>query len=195
MAAEQMSNDRARDDVSKPGKVGSSRQPGVEKKGSLDFGIPARTANSLTDPYGRAKGPEQGTGPMRSGEEGRRTTGVGSSGGSDGSGSGGDLDPDIIGLDGRGGLSSRPPDRRADGADMTVGKTDPFASGGPATGKPAPPLPHTIGDRPALDTVDHGGGDITTTGDESDESSNPEIEEIQQESDLDRAPDEQSRTT
>ncbi len=167
-------------------KVGSSRKAAAEQPGgSQDFGIPASRAGEEANTGGRDKGPEEGTGYSRSGSRGVRTVGVGAPVGSDGSGSGGDLDADVIGLDGTA-VSLNPGERRTRGPDQTDGRTDPFASGPPAQGRPyhAPPAP--LSDRPPLDTVDHSGGDVTTSGDESSEATNPEIEEIAQEADLDR---------
>ncbi len=96
-------------------KVGSDRNADKLIGGKLDFGIPARQANASEPEGGRAKGPEQGTGPMRSGDQGVRTSGVGHAPGNDGAGSGGDLDPDFIGLDGKGGarVTSSPGIRRS----------------------------------------------------------------------------------
>src|SRR5947209_11454177 len=81
------------------GKVGSDPAADREFGGKLDFGIPAGKAKAPLPDGGREKGPEQGTGPMRSGEEGKRVDGVGYPPGPPGAGSGGDLDPDFVGLD------------------------------------------------------------------------------------------------
>jgi hypothetical protein len=101
----------------KNAKVGGSKKAAKEFGGKHDFGIPAKEATVANDdPYGRVKGPEKGTGPTRSGDaDDDRTTGVGAPTGPPGAGSGGDLDPDFIGLDGSGGVSQKGPDQ-GDGA-------------------------------------------------------------------------------
>lgn len=165
---------------SRDAKVGSDPEAAKAFGGQADFGIPAGRATAPAD--GRGKGPDPGTGFSRSGSRGVRTSGVGAPVGTDGSGSGGDLDPDVIGLDGRGGVANNPREHKMEGPDITDGSRDPFASGPPAEGKPAP---RSQGGR-VFDTVDHSGGDASTTGDESDPTENPEIEEIEQEKDLDR---------
>ena len=73
---------------------------------------------------------------MRSGSTGTRTTGVGSAGTTPGSGSGGEVDTDLIGLDGSGGgVSSDGTIGRTKGPDITTGRgSDAFASGPPARG-------------------------------------------------------------
>lgn len=101
-------------------KVGSDRAAGREIGGKLDFGIPADQATAPLPDGGREKGPEQGTGPMRSGASGVRDAGVGHAPGGPGAGSGGDLDPDFIGLDGKGGLANSPPDATDDAADRDI---------------------------------------------------------------------------
>lgn len=145
-----------------PAKVGSSREADRKVGGHLDFGVPASKATAPVNEGGRAKGPEQGTGPMRSGDEGVRDSGVGHAPGQPGTGSGGDLDPDFIGFDGSG-MAAAPPDR-TEGPDMTEGGSGAFASGPPARGENEQPPDNPADLRPVLDTVDHSGGDATTTG-------------------------------
>jgi hypothetical protein len=142
------------------GKVGSDRQAEKEFGGELDFGIPAKKASPCEPEGGRAKGPEPGTGPMRSDDRGVRTNGVGHAPGRDGDGSGGDLDPDFIGLDGRGGIANTPPSHRTTGPDITEGGSAPFASGPPAAGKNQKPRRTRV----RGSTVDRTGGDASTTG-------------------------------
>src|SRR5438045_7656247 len=72
----------------------------------------------------------------RSGASGKRTIGVGSTEGPDGKGSGGEVDTDIIGLDGRGGgVSSDGELGNTVGPDNTTGNSSEFASGPPAKGE------------------------------------------------------------
>ncbi|HET6250120.1 MAG TPA: hypothetical protein VFE47_20685 [Tepidisphaeraceae bacterium] len=167
---------------STPSRVGSDLEAAKRTGGKLDFGIPASAAK--VDPGGRAKGPEQGTGPMRGGTGGTRTTGVGAPGGTDGAGSGGDIDTDIIGLDGRGGLAGDPGEHRTQGADMSFARNQSAGEKSQSKRSHASVTRRSASDRRTLDTVDHSGGDVTTTGDESSPSTNPEIEEIGQESQL-----------
>ena len=142
------------------GKVGSDPQADKEFGGELDFGIPAKKASAAEPEGGRAKGPEQGTGPMRSGDRGVRTSGVGHAPGPDGAGSGGDLDTDFIGLDGKGGVARSPASGRTKGPDITEGGSQAFASGPPAEGK------NQKAERKIVrgSTVDRSGGDASTTG-------------------------------
>jgi len=137
---------------------------GREVGGKRDFGIPASRARGATKAGGRGKDRDQGTGPTRGGVDSRET-GVGAATGSPGAGSGGDLDPDIVGLDGRA-LAKAPVDRTS-GPDMTErGGSAPFASGRPAKGENAKPRGKVGGSRRVTggDTVDHSGGDVTTSG-------------------------------
>ncbi|HEY2588936.1 MAG TPA: hypothetical protein VGI81_24545 [Tepidisphaeraceae bacterium] len=156
------------------GKVGSDRAADREIGGKLDFGIPADQAKAPLPDGGMEKGPEPGTGPMRSGATGVRDSGVGHAPGGPGAGSGGDLDPDFIGLDGKGGVAARPASGRIQGPDITEGGSAPFASGPPARGENELPA-GTHGGPPEIvigSTVDRGGGDASTTGPESGVSPN-----------------------
>ena len=152
----------------KPAKVGSDRAADREIGGKLDFGTPAGRA--MPTPGGYEKGPEPGTGPMRSGYGGVRDDGVGHAPGLPGAGSGGDLDPDFIGLDGKGGIAADPAERRTEGADITDStNSDAFASGPHARGDNQLPA-GTHGAPPEIvrgSTVDRTGGDAMTTGSES----------------------------
>lgn len=149
-------------------KVGSN--PSAEQVGgALDFGIPADRARGPVEPGGFGKGPEPGTGPMRSGEEGVRTSGVGVPPGPPGTGSGGDLDPDFIGFDDGGAIANHPEERRTQGPDIVESDTASRArqsarrSGAPsADNRPRGPI--VAGSKPYLDTVDHSGGDVSTSG-------------------------------
>lgn len=151
------------------GKVGSDSAADREVGGELDFGIPASKA--APPPGGLGKGPEQGTGPMRSGARAVRTDGVAHPPGPEGAGSGGDLDPDFIGLDKKGALANDPSERHTSGPDVvTSGQSDALASGPPARGhNELPAGPH--GAPPEIvhgSTVDRTGGDASTTGPDTD---------------------------
>lgn len=148
------------------GKVGSDRAADQEIGGKGDFGIPANQANAPQPIGGRDKGPEQGTGYQRSGASGVRVTGVGHAPHKPGTGSGGDLDPDFIGLDKKGGVAASPGERKTDGPDMTDGRSDTFASGPPARGEnQLPPGTHGAPSQVVRgSTIDRSGGDASTTG-------------------------------
>lgn len=148
------------------GKVGSDRAADKEFGGKLDFGIPAARAKSPQPIGGRDKGPEQGTGPMRSGSQGTRTSGVGHAPGKPGTGSGGDLDPSFIGLDRMGGIAAAPASGRTEGADITAGGSSAFASGPPAKGENQTQrgAHGAVHEKQRGSTVDRTGGDASTTG-------------------------------
>lgn len=147
------------------GKVGSDRAADREIGGKGDFGIPADRVKAPLPTGGREKGPEQGTGYERSGASGVRVSGVGHAPGGPGTGSGGDLDPDFIGLDGKGGVAASPGERKTSGPDMTDGHSDAFASGPPAAGEnELRPGTHGAIEPVHGSTVDRSGGDATTTG-------------------------------
>ena len=150
---------------SKSPKVGSDRAADREVGGKLDFGFPAAKTIAPLPDGGREKGPDQGTGPMRSGEDGNRVYGVAHPPGPVGTGSGGDLDPDLIGLDGKGGVANSVDERRTAGPDITEGGSSAFASGPPAQ----PNNSKRSGSRGSPEvvrgsTVDRSGGDASTTG-------------------------------
>src|SRR4051812_38849567 len=85
-------------------KVGSDPDAAKEFAEKKDFGIPAEDAGPDTTIEDRDfPGRPAGNKRTRSGASGRRTVGVGSTEGPDGKGSGGEIDTDIIGLDGSGG--------------------------------------------------------------------------------------------
>jgi hypothetical protein len=129
-------------------KVGTDPEAAEEFGGKLDFGIPANEATAENDdPYGRVKGPEKGTGPTRSGSSGVRIDGVGAPTGPAGAGSGGDLDPDFIGLDRMGGLANDPAGDTCGPDKTSRGGSAPFASGEPAEGKGNLPPGHVGGDK------------------------------------------------
>src|SRR5439155_6767891 len=144
------------------GKVGDDPEALKKVGGKGDFGIPA------SDPVVRARdgdieGRPAGSAPGYSGDAGVRTTGVGSSGGPPGYDSGGDLDPDVIGLDGRGGLAAKPPRGDDTDANRTDGSSDAFAAGGHAQGRNAiKPGTHGTAPNQQGDYTDHSGEDAST---------------------------------
>ncbi len=119
------------------GKVGSSRKAEEKFGGKLDFGVPARNA-TRNYPEDIEDRPDDYR-PGRSGAAGERTAGVGGREGAPGSNSGGDLDPDFIGLDKMGGMAAKPASGRTQGPDITTGGSGAFASGPPAKGEGSTP--------------------------------------------------------
>ena len=144
------------------GKVGSDTNALHEFGGKGDFGIPART-DVLKAHDGEIEGRPAGSAPGNTGARGVRTTGVGSAGGEAGHDSGGDLDPDWIGLDGHGGISAKPVLGHTDGPDDAGEPTDTFASGKRSNGQ-SKIKPGTHGAAPNAqgDYVDHSGDDTST---------------------------------
>lgn len=149
-------------------KVGSSVESTQKYGSKLDLGVPASRARGPIKSGGRGKGPEQGTGTRRAVGEGRRTSGVGYPLGSDGTGSGGDLDTEIIGVGSGAGIAAGPPGH-TEGPDVTTqGGSEPFASGPPAKGRNTAPRGNVGGSKRIKgDSHDHSGGDASTTGPES----------------------------
>jgi hypothetical protein len=145
------------------GKVGSDAAAIHRQGGKNDFGIPARS-DVVKDREGQIEGRPAGSALGNTGARGNRTTGVGSAGGEAGHDSGGDLDPDWIGLDGKGGLSAKPVLGHTDGPDDAGEPSDTFASGKPAKGhSKIKPGSHGVAPSAQGDYVDHTGGDASTT--------------------------------
>ena len=143
-------------------KVGSDPNAAHEFGGKGDFGIPARSA-IVTAHDGEIEGRPAGSAPGNTGARGVRDTGVGSPAGEPGHASGGDLDTDWIGLDGRGGLSAKPVNGHTDGPDDAGNPSDTFASGKPSTGHSKfKPDSHGAGPSAQGDYVDHSGTDTST---------------------------------
>jgi hypothetical protein len=143
-------------------KVGSDPQAIKEFGGKGDFGIPSRDP-VLREHEGEIVGRPAGSAPGYSGARGARTTGVGSKGGEPGHDSGGDLDTDIIGFDGKGGLAATPASEPLGGPDDAGDPSDTFASGKHASGRNGI-RPGTHGAAPSAqgDYVDHTGEDTST---------------------------------
>src|SRR5215212_3805224 len=118
-------------------KVGSDPQAAENFAEKHDFGIPSEdAAPDMTIEDRDYPGRPAGSKRTRSGASGRRTVGVGSTEGPDGKGSGGEIDTDIIGLDGSGGgVASDGQLGNTVGPDNTDGSSNEFASGPPAKGE------------------------------------------------------------
>jgi hypothetical protein len=78
--------------------------------------------------------------------DGRRTAGVGGKWAGDGSASGGDLDPDVIGVGTGSGIAESGPDDRP-GPDDSDGTSDEMASGGHAAGRNQTGVHHVGGNK------------------------------------------------
>jgi hypothetical protein len=118
-------------------KVGSSESAAEHFGGKGDFGIPASKAQpgQQTVIDGSLEDRPLGTRLPPSEPDGRRDVGVGAPDSGPGSGSGGDLDPDITGVGSRGRGLAASPKRRTEGPDITESATDANAVGGPAKGE------------------------------------------------------------
>ncbi len=156
------------------GKVGSDPEAARSIGGEGDFGAPESNPVERAYASRETKRRDPGAAPSRSTADGRRDSGAGSPQSGPGSGSGGDLDPDIVGVGfGGSGVAQTGP-TRTQGADITTGGgSEPFAAPGPK-GRPAKPPTHRQIVRGS--TMDHSGGDITTTGEglESGSVANPQ---------------------
>jgi len=146
--------------------VGSSRGKAGQFANRNDFGVPARQAT----PRGRA--PESADGlprneEGRSGAAGDRTHGVGSAPSNVGSGSGGDVDTDFIGV-GTSPVSQEGPTGATNGPDAATGTSADLTSapdrpgrGRNQRGRVSPGADGAAANR-TFDTVDHTGEDANT---------------------------------
>jgi hypothetical protein len=114
---------------------GSSPDDARAVGGEGDFGARADDVTERTYTSQNTKRADRGAAVPRAGENEGRTSGVGGNQSGVGSSSGGDLDPDIIGLDGRGGVSASGKVNEPPGPDDASGTSKDFASGPPAQGK------------------------------------------------------------
>ena len=118
---------------------GSEADQAKNVKAEGDFGVPAGSGPSRDRDYvsQNTKRSDPGSAMPRSGEDdggdAARETGAGADAAGPGAGSGGDLDPDFVGVAGGSGIAASPPGTRV-GADASDGSSDEFASGGHAKG-------------------------------------------------------------
>lgn len=157
----------------KESKVGSDPDAIRKVGGSGDFGVPVSDVRGREYASRETKQNDPGAAPNRLKDgDGTRESGVGANDNGPGSGSGGDIDTDIVGVGfGGNGLAADGPDR-TEGADIvTDGSSDPFAAPGPKGHARREAAREFV----QGSTVDHSGGDITTTGDglDSGSASNP----------------------
>ena len=153
----------------KRGKVGSDRNAARRVGGKLDFGAPEDNLRERQYVSEETKRSDPGAAPIRIKTTGPRESGVGAPESGPGGASGGDLDPDIVGVGfGGSGVAQTGP-TRTEGPDITTtGGSEPFAAPGPKGHRPSGP-PRI--ERVRGSTVDHSGGDISTTGGGLDASS------------------------
>ena len=164
--------------ANKPGKVGSDPEAARHVSGRGDFGIPVDKGPTPDRDYvsGNTKASDRGAAQPRSSEfEGNRTHGAGGIASGDGSSSGGDLDPDIIGVGTGSGVSASGPDDRP-GVE-TDGSTRGRASGPPAAGENQPDTqrPEEAGTeyRSIAKAMAQGGVDSEASGQGADAVNNP----------------------
>jgi hypothetical protein len=125
----------------KQSKFGADPRAAKKFGGKNDFGIPASSAARTRAVSDEIKNQPEGSHrtdprPARSGEDGARVTGVGGNASGPGSSSGGDLDPDIVGVGtGGSGISQAGPDDNVSQPEMSDGTSNEFASGPPARGR------------------------------------------------------------
>ena len=160
----------------KPGSE-SAEAKNVEAKG--DFGVPVGSGPSRERDYvtQNTKRADPGAAPARSGEDGgdsARTSGAGGAASGEGSSSGGDIDPDFVGVAGGSGLSVAGPDANI-GQAASDGSSDEFASGGHAQGQNSIPRGRVGGDKRVQGSVVSGDLDyhIGADGQTSDNVNNP----------------------
>jgi hypothetical protein len=136
MARKQIKRTARRGPTKGEEKVGSDARAARKIGGKGDFGVsPRDVPGEVIEGAEQAPGIRGGTRVTRGGATGTRTTGVGARSGRPGSGSGGDLDTDIIGVGTDGsGIAARPPRGVTAGPSSTTGSSDEFASGPPARG-------------------------------------------------------------
>jgi hypothetical protein len=114
---------------------GSSPEDARKIGGEGDFGVREDDVAERTYTSQNTKRADRGAASPRAGENEDRTSGVGGNQTGVGSSSGGDLDTDIIGLDGRGGVSASGNVNEPPGPDDATGTSKDFASGPLAQGK------------------------------------------------------------
>jgi hypothetical protein len=116
-------------------KPGSSKEDAKKVVGKGDFGVHVDDRVEREYTSENTKRADHGYDARRSDpDDGQRVAGAGGNNSGPGSSSGGDLDPDFVGIGGVG-LAGSPSKEHRDGADDTDGSSDEFASGGHAKGE------------------------------------------------------------
>ena len=132
-----MANRKNKPSHSKPRDLhpGSSVEDAKEIGGKADFGVPASNVAERSYTSRNTKRSDPGAAPPRSGSEDSRTSGAGGNSSGPGSSSGGDLNPDIIGIaTGSGVFAASGKIHEPSGPDDATGTSRDFASGPPAHG-------------------------------------------------------------
>lgn len=141
-------------------KVGSEPAAAQQVGGKGDFGVPPDRTRDREYVSNSTKMQDKGGGAEHAGADADRTSGVGGHHSGVGSSSGGDLDPDIIGVGTGGGIAQSGGTDRTEGPDMATGTSDDFASGGHARGENQQPRRERV--RGTTVSRDH---DVSTGGD------------------------------
>lgn len=145
------------------GKVGSDPEAAKSFGGKHDFGVPANKGRTPDRDYTshNVKASDPGNAQPDSSEfTGVRTHGAGGKASGEGSSSGGDIDPDIIGVGtGGSGIAASPPGHRV-GADDTDGTTDEMASGPHAKGENETDVGKVGGPRPVYRSMAQANPDL-----------------------------------
>ena len=113
---------------------GSSADDAKAVGGKGDFGVPESNVPERTYTSKNTKMSDPGNAVTRSGTDGSRTSGVGGNKSGDGSSSGGDVDPQIVGVGTGGGVSASGKIHEPPGPDDATGSSQDFASGPPGKG-------------------------------------------------------------
>jgi hypothetical protein len=124
---------------------GSSAEDAMQVGGKGDFGVPESDVAERTYTSKNTKRSDPGAAPARPASEGVRTSGAGGYSSGPGSSSGGDLDPDIIGVGTGGGVAASGKIHEPAGPDEATGTSGDFASGPPARGAQTSPIQSAIG--------------------------------------------------
>jgi len=121
--------------------VGSNRRAAKKFGGKTDFGIAQKPSlreysrrKSRETKFQPAASHQRDTRQERGSVQSARVSGVGKSNAGPGGSSGGDLDPDVIGVGTGRGLAQSGPDQNVSGPESTTGGSEEFASGPAARG-------------------------------------------------------------
>ena len=147
MAKRQTKSSKA--STSKPGKKktlhpGGSIDDAKAVGGKGDFGVPESNVIERTYTSTNTKRSDRGGATARAGSDESRTSGVGGRESGPGSSSGGDLDPDVIGLGTGAGIAASGKIHEPAGPDDATGTSRDFASGPPARGSHQSAAEHPI---------------------------------------------------
>jgi hypothetical protein len=113
---------------------GGSPEDAKAVGGKGDFGVPEKDVIERTYTSENTRHADPGGATARAGSDESRVSGVGGHESGPGSSSGGDLDPDLIGLGTGGGVAASGKVHEAPGPDDATGTSADFASGPPARG-------------------------------------------------------------